>query len=153
MYDAFLIIHSWLRWVVLALALVATVTAFSGWLGKREWTPGQKRIDTFLIISADVQLLVGMVLYVFLSPVTHAAFSHFGDAMKDTQLRFFAMEHVGLMVLAIIGFHVGHALSKKAELDIAKYKRAAISFGIAVVLLVVGIPWPGLAVGRPLLRF
>jgi hypothetical protein len=152
-YHAFLVIHSLFRWVVLALALTAVVTTWAGWMGRRPWTAAQKRIDTFFVISVDIQLLLGLVLYVALSPLTHAAFAHFGHAMKDDVLRFWAVEHIGIMILAIALVHVGHALSKKAAEELTKFKRAAVFFTLALVLFLVGIPWPFMAVGRPLLRF
>lgn len=153
MYTAFLVVHSLFRWVVLALALTAVITNGSGWLGGRTWTPTQKRINTFLVISVDIQLLLGLILYVALSPATKLAFHDFGAAMKNDQLRFWAVEHIGIMLVAIVMVHLGQALSKRAAVDVAKFKRATIFFTVGLGLFLVGIPWPGMAAARPLFRF
>src|SRR4051812_34305913 len=99
MYAAFLLLHSALRWVVLALAIVAIARAVRGVTGRREWLPIDNSIGGWFTGSVDLQLLLGLVLYIFLSPFTREAFGDFGAAMRNAPLRFFAVEHlVGMIV-------------------------------------------------------
>jgi hypothetical protein len=146
MYEIVLAIHNIFRWVALILAIVATVFAFIGWLGKREWSERDRKFGTFLTIALDMQLLLGLILYFFLSPLTKTAFQDFGAAMGVADLRFFGLEHAVYMVVAVVFAHLGSALSKKATTSQAKFMRAAIFYGLALLLILVGIPW-----GRPLL--
>jgi len=37
-YSIILTLHSFVRWVLVIVAVVAVVRAFAGWLGKKEWT-------------------------------------------------------------------------------------------------------------------
>jgi len=96
-------------------------------------------------------MLVGLILYGLLSPITWAAFSNMGAAMKDPTLRFYAVEHVVMMVIAIALVHIGRTRVQKATSDAAKHRTAAIFFGLALILILAGIPWPFREVGRPLL--
>jgi hypothetical protein len=146
MYPFTLAIHNILRWVVLILALVAVVSAYLGLFGKRQWTERDRKIGLFLGISIDVQLLVGLLLYVVLSPITKSAFQGFGEAMQVPDLRFFAMEHVFYMLLAVVFAHLGSILPRKVDDPAAKFKRAAIWFSLTLLVVLLGIPW-----GRPLL--
>ena len=113
----------------------------TGWLGKQPW----KKIDNILGIVftslMDLQLLIGLSLYFFLSPVTKMAMSDFGAAMKDDTLRFYAVEHISIMVIAVTLVHVGRAKSKKAKTDVDKFRIASIFFLAALVLILAGIPW------------
>ncbi|RMG20978.1 MAG: hypothetical protein D6729_01870 [Deltaproteobacteria bacterium] len=154
MYTALLTLHSWLRYLVLGAGLVAVILAWRGWLGDRPWPAGEKkRANLIFVIALDLQLVVGLLLYVVLSPATQAAFADFGAAMKDRGLRFFAVEHLFGMVLALVFAHLGHALSKRAPEAAQRYKRAALFFTLALVAIVASIPWPGLdGIGRPLFR-
>jgi hypothetical protein len=152
MYTAVLVLHSLLRWVVLALGVLALVRAFGGWFGRRPWTAADKKVGLFFMISVDVQVLLGLLLYFVLSPITRAAFAQFGAAMKVKELRFWAVEHIMLMVLAVVAVHVARVLSKRATDDTARHRRVAIGFAVAMLLMLAAIPWPWMAVARPLFR-
>ena len=147
-----LTLHSLLRWVVLILAVVTVVRAFSGWLGKKEWAALDNRLGSFFSSSMDLQLLLGLILYILLSPITRSALQNFGAAMSDAVLRFWATEHVFSMVAAVVLAHVGRALSKRATPDTSKHRRAAIWFALATLAILIAIPWPFLTYGRPLIR-
>jgi hypothetical protein len=141
-----------MRWVVLVLAVVTVVRAFSGWLGKKEWAALDKRLGLFFTSSIDVQVLLGLILYILLSPITRSALQDFGAAMSNAVLRFWAVEHLFSMAVAVALAHVGRALSKRATTDTSKHRRAAIWFGLATLAILVAIPWPFLSYGRPLIR-
>lgn len=147
-YTAFLVLHSWLRWVALALLVVSIVFA-----AKKDNGPGSKKLSLLTMISYDFQLLVGLLLYAALSPVTKAAFADFGAAMKNSAVRFFAVEHIFGMIIAVALVHVGHALGKRAVDDAAAAKKRLIYFAIALVVTLLAIPWPFYAAARPLFRF
>jgi len=142
MYEVFLFIHGNLRWVVLVLAVLAVVKYYMGWMSKKPFSPMDKRISMFYTASLDTQLLIGLILYIFLSPVTKMAFSNMGGAMKSPVLRFWAVEHITMMVLVVIVAHVGSVVSRKAKTDTDKYKKGFIYFAISLVLILMAIPWP-----------
>jgi len=141
MYTGLLHTHNLFRWLVLLVALLAIGLAFSGWLGKRDW----KKIDNIsgllLTMFVDIQLLVGIILYAFVSPITRSAFADFGAAMKNEMLRFYAVEHFAMMIIALIVIHIGRSKSKKAVLVNKKHRLAAIFYTIGLIIILAGIPW------------
>jgi hypothetical protein len=104
------------------------------------------------MITLDLQLLLGLALYLGLSPTTSAIFGNFGAAMRDPVARFWAVEHVTTMLGAVIAAHVGRILARKAATPEARRSRLLIAYGVGTFLLIVGIPWPGFRAGRPLFR-
>jgi hypothetical protein len=56
------------------------------------------------------------------------------------------------MLIAVVLAHVGRVRSKKAQTDAARFKSAAIFYGLALIIILALIPWPGMAAGRPLFR-
>ena len=70
-------------------------------MGKKEWTELDGRLAMFLSMSVDLQVLAGLILYVFLSPLTTAAFQDFGAAMSNGVLRYWSVEHISLMIVAV----------------------------------------------------
>lgn len=147
-YTAFLVLHSWLRWIALALILVSIVLA-----AMKDNGPRAQKLSLLTMISYDFQLLVGLLLYAALSPVTKTAFADFGAAMKDSAIRFFAVEHIFGMIIAVALVHVGHALSKRAADAAGAAKKRLIFFGLALLVTFLSIPWPFYAAARPLFRF
>jgi hypothetical protein len=141
MYGIILAIHNLIRWVVLIVGVLAAVRALIGWFGKRGWTGQDRLFGVIFASSIDIQLLLGILLYFVYSPITKSAFRDFGAAMSIKDIRFFAIEHVFYMVLALVFAHLGSALPKKVDDAISKHKRAAIWFSLAVLLVLVGIPW------------
>ena len=139
--------HSYLRWAVLLLALLVIVRALIGVMQKTEFTSADKRNGLFFMISADLQLLLGLLLYFWLSPVGFKAFET-GQAMKVPELRYFAVEHITAMAIAWVLIHVGYSRVKKAKSALAKHKAALIFYGIALLLILIRVPWTS----RPLLR-
>ncbi len=141
MYTGLLHTHNMFRWLALIALVLAVLFAFFGWFGKRDWTKRDNITGLLLTIFMDIQLLVGLVLYAFVSPLTQAAFADFGAAMKNTELRFYAVEHIFIMLIALVLVHLGRIKAKKAAAPWKKHKFAAIFYGIALVLVLVGIPW------------
>lgn len=141
LYSGFLHLHDGLRWLLLLAFLITVIKYMAGWLGDHAWKKVDNILGIVLTSLMDLQLLTGLVLYFFLSPVTKVAFSDFGGAMKNPDLRFYAVEHLTMMLVAIVLVHVGRAKSKKAVFDRSKFKLGAIFFLIALVVLLAGIPW------------
>ena len=151
MYSFVLGLHSWIRWVALVAGVGATMTALVDRTGTDR--PGRADMWGFaLMMALDVQLLLGLLLYLVLSPFTAEAMRDFSIAMKSPGLRFFAVEHGTLTLAAVAVAHVGCVLTRKAQTPASKRTRMFVCFGLATILMILAIPWPGMAYGRPLFR-
>ncbi len=148
MYTFVLAIHNIFRWLVLIFGVIAVVRALIGWFGNGQWSDLDDRLGLGFTISIDIQFLLGLLLYVFLSPITTSAFANMSAAMSDSATRFFLVEHSLMMLIAIILAHIGRSRAKKADTDNGKFKNAAIFFAIALLIILASIPW-----FRPLLPF
>ena len=152
MYLLTLALHSVLRWVVLAFGLLAAMRGITGVRSRRDWTPADETAGRWFVIALDVQLLLGLALYVRLSPMTALAFQDFGSAMGSAVLRFWAVEHLFGMLVALALAHVGRVRIRRAADAARRHRTAAIFFGLALVAMLVTIPWPGMPAARPLVR-
>lgn len=152
MYAPLLILHSILRWAVIVFGALALLSAVRGWQNGASWGPGMDGRAKRFVMTFDVQFTVGLLLYALFSPLTAAALQDFGAAMKDPTLRFFAVEHTTPMVIALALAHIGRVRAAKAADHAAKYRTAAIFFGLALILVLLATPWPFSAQVRPLLR-
>jgi hypothetical protein len=151
-YAAVLTLHSWIRWLVLLTGIAAFGRAAAGASGRKPWRPSDDRAGFWFVMALDTQFLLGILLYAFLSPVTHQAFGDFGAAMKNSGLRFWAVEHGVGMLLGVALAHIGRARTRKTD-SLRRHRVAAIFFGLALAVILASIPWPGTPNGRPLLRW
>ena len=151
MYTLVLTLHSWVRWIALGLGVSSTFAAMGA--GDEASTSRADRWGLFLMMALDTQMLLGLFLYLVLSPFTAAALNDFGSAMRTPSLRFWAVDHAATMFVAVMVVHVGRVLVRKAATPESKRWRLMASVGFATFLMLLGTPWPGLPNGRPLFRF
>ena len=142
MYNALQHAHSGLRWIVLALLVLSVVEIFIRWKTGKEYGSNDKLRSLGTMVFMHIQLLLGLVLY-FISPKVQFA----GEAMKDSIMRFFLVEHPILMIFAIIVVTIGYVRHKNHETSAKKFKTIFWYYLIALVLVLAGIPWPHQAYG------
>jgi heme A synthase len=146
MYTIVLFLHSWIRWIALIAAVGTTLAAI------RRRDAVAERWSMFAVTSLDLQMLLGLIMYLGVSPNMREILAHFGDSMRDPVARFWAVEHLTAMFAAVAAAHVGRVLARKARTPDAKRRRVLVCFGVATVLMLVGIPWPNRPGGRPYFR-
>lgn len=130
-------LHSALRWVVLILLVAAIFNAFAKRRGGSVY-PGKDRLALFAFISTHIQLLLGLVLYLFLSP--YVMFNE--ETMADAQVRFYTVEHFTGMILAIALITIGYLRAKRqAELN-KGWKTIGVFYLIGLLIIIASIPWP-----------
>lgn len=152
MYESILLIHSWVRWAVLISLLGAIFYAI-----RTGGVSGAKSSDKLArilpMIFVHTQFLLGLGLY-FLSPIVQAFRSAPGHSMGVRELRYFGMEHITMMLLAVVILTIGSVLTKRRTDRISMMATMRNWYSGATVLILLGIPWSFLpAIGRPLFRF
>jgi hypothetical protein len=153
MYNTALALHSLLRWVVLLLGLLAIARAISGRSSRRPWTRADERAGLFFTSALDLQMLIGLILYFALSPITGEGIRHIGAAMGNAGLRFWTVEHPFGMLIGITLAHICRGRISKTTDAVRRHRTALIFFTLALIVILLSIPWPGRPiVGRPLLR-
>jgi hypothetical protein len=153
MYASVLFLHSWLRWLVVLFALIALGRAIAGATGRRPWLPADDRAANLFLRTLDLQVLLGLLLYFVLSPITRGALSDFGGAMQVDATRFWAVEHVFGMLAATALAHIGHKRVQRIQDHGRKHRVTAIFFALALIAIMAAIPWPGTVYERPLVRW
>lgn len=146
MYHLVLGLHNVVRWIILAAGLWAVFTAWRGWLGRLPWTGRAMRVARMYVGMLDLQLLLGILLYAFLSPQTHDAFGNLRGAMSDPSARYFLVEHPLVMIASIVLAHVGVARARRAATDLDRFQALAVWLGVSLAAIAGFIPW-----ARPLI--
>jgi hypothetical protein len=147
-------IHNLLRWVILFLLVIAIINAISGMNSNKIFTKRDKTIGLVLMTSAHITLLIGLIQW-FLSPWGWNLIKEngFGVVMKNSAYRFWAVEHITGMLIAIALITIGRRVGKKNYTDRVKHKKTFWFYFIALIIILISIPWPFReAIARPWIR-
>jgi hypothetical protein len=152
MYNILLLSHSWLRWVVLILAVLAIYRNYEGFSTGRKWAATDKKFNTFFIGSMHLQLVIGLILYSGVSPMMQGILADTATLMKDKEHRFWGVEHISVMIIAVLVAQIGSIKAKKQPSDAGKFRTAFFWFLAAIILVLIMIPFGIWNPDRPLFR-
>ncbi len=134
MHNFLLHFHSGLRWLILVVAIIAIVKSLTGLVRRSEYKKMDKMMAVSFVGMMHLQLVTGLVLYFFYSPfITYD--------MNDQTSRFWSVEHITLMLFAVIVAQIGRSLGKKTQNVRAKFRFQSIFFLVSFLLMLWGIPW------------
>jgi hypothetical protein len=136
--------HSLLRWFALVAIVIAIAKSFKGMTTGSSFGKSDNRWSLLTLIAFHLQLVLGLVIY-FLGN-WHLQLGN----MADKVARFYSLEHLVAMLIAITLVTLGRVRSKKAKAPKVKHRRVFVNFLIALIIVLLNIPWPFReAIGRP----
>ncbi|BDD03444.1 hypothetical protein [Aureibacter tunicatorum] len=141
MYQILLNAHFIIACVIILMSIGVLIKSYSGWLGNKAYSKGDNGMTAGFVGLIWLNCIIGLALYFAFSPITEYALQHMGEAMKNSKMRFYAVEHISVMFFAAIVAQVARVKVKKASSDLQKFKLSAIFYTITFALLVSRIPW------------
>jgi hypothetical protein len=138
MYTGLQHLHSFMTYLVLLGLVISLVVAIGGMSGNKPFTEKNRKLSLLGLIPAHLQWVIGLILY-FVSPLGMANISSAG--MKDSTSRLYFLEHPLTMIIAVVLITVGYARAKRLQDDKKRYSSIAIFYGLALVLILIRIPW------------
>jgi hypothetical protein len=141
-YAILIHLHSVLRWALLLFLILAIVLSF--FKSDEKKFLGVRMMPAALItmIFAHLQLVFGLILY-FISPKVIFDASSMGNDV----LRFFLVEHILVMLIAIVLITIGYMIAKRRPEVNRKARSVLVYFIISLVLILSRIPWPFMQYG------
>jgi Kef-type K+ transport system membrane component KefB len=141
MYQTLTFYHSLFRWLVLISLLIAIYRGYKGVQNRSSFSKSDNLIRHWTATIAHIQLIIGITLY-SQSPSIKYFWANKAEAIKNADATFFALIHILLMIAAIVVITIGSALAKRRNTDHAKFKTMLIWFVIALLIIIIAIPWP-----------
>lgn len=138
MLDLLVLTHSVVRYFILVFLMIVIVRSLMGWQQKSPYSALDDKFSLWLFMFTHTQLLIGLIVY-FVSPAV--VFS--AASMKDTVARYWLVEHITMMVIAIVLITMARITAKKMADAVAKHKRLFIFNTIALVIILIAIAQSG----------
>ena len=140
MYGYLLIIHSYLRWIVLGFLFFGLIFIFIKKSKKAIYTTKDYRLFKVIKNVFNLQFLVGILLLTQ-SPMVKAFWSQASQAVKWREIRFFGLEHPFMMILGVILLNVFTDKTKDKIGTHTAFNYLFIRYLIILFILFVSIPW------------
>jgi cytochrome bd-type quinol oxidase subunit 2 len=138
MYPGLIHTHSSLRYLVLVLLLTVIIKSFMGWQGKKPFSSADNKLSLVLLILTHIQLVIGLVLYFVSDKVQFNS-----ETMSTAGLRYWAVEHISLMLIAIVLITLARTTSKRLTEATAKHKRLFVLNTLALAMILLAIYMSG----------
>lgn len=140
MYGYLLIIHSYLRWIVVGFLLFGLIFIILKKSKKAIYTTKDYQLFKAIKNVFNLQFLVGILLLTQ-SPMVKAFWSQVSQAVKWREIRFFGLEHPFMMILGILLLNVyTHKTKDKIGTDNA-FNYLLVRYLIILFILFVSVPW------------
>lgn len=141
MYQTLTFLHSTFRWLVLISLLYTIFRGFRGYYANKKFSKRDNYARHCTATVAHIQLLLGITIY-SQSPIIRYFWNNFSEAKKSLDLLFFGLIHISLMLISIILITIGSSVSKRKLEDRAKFKTMFTYYAIALIIILVAVPWP-----------
>jgi hypothetical protein len=141
MQTTLLLLHSLIRWLLLIFIVYSIYRAFVGYTKNKPFSKTDNSLRHWTATVAHIQLTVGILLYTQ-SPIAKAYWSHSTTSLQYSDMIFFGLIHITLMLTAIVLLTIGSAMAKRKLTDREKFKTMLIWFSIALIIIFIAIPWP-----------
>ena len=141
MFSILTLLHSAIRWLVLASLLYAIIIAARGYFTQKPFVSKDNLVRHWTATIGHIQLLLG-ILMVTQSPTVRIFWNGTTEAEKDGDILFFGLLHPSLMLISIVVLTVGSALAKRCNDDHQKFRTMLVYFSVALLLILIAIPWP-----------
>ncbi len=138
LYSNLTLFHSLIRYFVLIFLVIVVVRSYMGWTKKKGFTSMDDKSGLWLLMLTHTQFILGLLLY-FVSPFVKFE----GATMKDATLRYWTVEHVAMMLIAVALITVGRVTARKMGDENGKHKRMFIFCAIALVIILAAIGTSG----------
>ncbi len=139
MYEILRHTHGGIRYLLLLSIAFALFCFVTGWARNRNFSIWDKRAALISLILSHLMLVTGLVLY-FISPVSYPNQLASGEAdMTNASFRYFAVEHLMMMLIAIALLTIGYSRAKRVSHDFKKFKILLWTYLSAVVIVSISL--------------
>ncbi len=138
MYTGIQHLHSFLTYLVILGLALSIIAALVGHFSGKPFTDRDRKLALTGLIPAHLQWMVGLLLY-FFSPMGFSSLS--GQAMSNSLLRLYTVEHPVMMILAVVLITIGFARAKRLDDSKKQFLNIWVFYLIGLVFILSRIPW------------
>ena len=134
LYSVVFKIHIYISAITLLSGITTLILSIQGWSKKRDYSRSDEWSSLIFNIGLYLQLFLGFIIYFTLRTSLEGSIWQVPDTENDASLRFWAIEHIALMIFALFLTQLGRIFIARATQSIRKFKASLFYYGISLLL-------------------
>ena len=128
-------IHIYISTITLVAGILTNILTILGLLKKREYTALDIWSAMIFSIGLYLQLILGFIIYFTLRTSLEGPLFEVPDTENDASLRFWAIEHIALMIFALFLTQIGRVYIRRSTSSIRRFKASLFYYGVSLLLI------------------
>ena len=134
MYKILINIHIFSSTLFALSAIFESFITVKGLIYKEKYTKIHRISEICFITLIYIGLVEGIIMYFFLDPANKPKVLTLTQALDNSAIRFWAIEHFCVMLFALLMAQIGFIFTTRSNSDHAKLKYASFYYGIATLV-------------------
>lgn len=128
-------IHIVISAITLGSGFLVIGRSIGGWAGGKAYARTDRVASLIYSLALYLQLVLGFIIYFTLRTNLEGPFWNVPDTKNDASLRFWAIEHIALMIFALFLTQLGRIFIRKSNLAAMKFKASLFYYGVSMLLI------------------
>lgn len=128
-------IHIFISTITIVAGIGAIAFSVHGLARKRDYGKGDRGASLTFNVALYFQLFLGFLIYYLLRTSLEGPMWEVPDTQNDASLRFWAIEHIALMIFALFLTQIGRIFIKRSKESFRKFRASLFYFGTSLFLI------------------
>ena len=138
-YSVAFKIHIFISSITLLAGIFTIALAIQGLITKREYGKKDLALSVVFNVALYFQLILGFLIYYLLRSTLEGPLWEVPDTQNDASLRFWAIEHIALMIFALFLTQLGRVYIKRSKGPSRKFRASLFYFGTSLLLILFSV--------------
>jgi len=132
-------IHIIISTITLLAGIFTIALAIHGLIRKREYGKWDLLASLIFNVALYFQLILGFLIYYVLRSAPEGPLWDVPNTQNDASLRFWAIEHIALMIFALFLTQLGRVFIKRSKGPARKFRASLFYFGTSLLLILFSV--------------
>ena len=138
-YSVAFKIHIFISSITLLAGIFTIALTIQGMITKREYGKRDFALSVIFNVALYFQLILGFLIYYLLRSTLEGPLWEVPDTQNDASLRFWAIEHIALMIFALFLTQLGRVYIKRSKGPSRKFRASLFYFGTSLLLILFSV--------------
>jgi hypothetical protein len=138
-YSVAFKIHIFISTITLLTGIFTIALSIQGLIRKREYGRKDLVLSVVFNVALYFQLILGFLIYYLLRSTLEGPLWEVPDTQNDASLRFWAIEHIALMIFALFLTQLGRVYIKRSKGTSRKFRASLFYFGTSLSLILFSV--------------
>lgn len=132
-------IHIFISTITLLAGIASIVFSIHGLVKKRSYGKADFAASLVFNVALYFQLILGFLVYYLLRTDLEGPVWEVPNTQNDASLRFWAIEHIALMIFALFLTQLGRVFIKKSRVSYRQFRASLFYFGTSLLLILFSV--------------